>query len=160
MFLCIHVKFSEKDGKCFSGPAVILISQHNSTPTTVLGYVDVHSELWHFASWEIGHAGVGGHVSELHVHNFQTAGARRHVRVAAQQDQAVRVEDRRAVLVPGVVDLVLRGGVHVARQLQVPAHLDGFAVLVGVWRDLEGQIGHRCIRVVSRGREESGELGC
>lgn len=126
-----------------------------TTPTTVLRYVDVYSKLWHFASREISHAAVGGHVSELHVHDFQAAGAGRHVWVAAQQDQAVRVVDRCSVFVPGVVDLVLRGGVHVARQFQVPAHLDGLAVLVGVWCDLEGQIGHSCIRVADRRRDEN-----
>lgn len=112
--------------------------------TTVLRDVDVHSELRHAAAREVGHAAVGGQVSELHVHDLQAAGAGRHVGIAAQQDQALRVEDQRAVLVPGVVDLVLRGGVDVAGQLEVTTHLDGLAVLVGVRCDLEGQVAHRC----------------
>lgn len=82
--------------------------------TAVLRDVHIHTELQHPAPWEVRHTAVGSQVSELHVYDLQAAGARRHVRVTAQQDQAVRVEDRRAVLVPGVVDLVLWGGVDVA----------------------------------------------
>jgi len=106
--------------------------------TAALGDVDVDPELQHPAAREVGHAAVGRQVPELHVHDLQAAGAGRHVGVAAQQDQRLRVEDGRAVLVPRVVDLVLGRGVGVARQLEVAAHLDGLTVLVGVRRDLEG----------------------
>lgn len=110
--------------------------------TTVLGDVDIHSELRHAASREVCHTAIGGQVSEFHVHDLQAAGARRHIGIAAQQDQTIRVEDQRAVLVPGVVDLVLRVGIDVTRQLEVSTHLDGLAVLVGIRSYLEGQVAH------------------
>lgn len=113
--------------------------------TAVLRDVDVHTQLRHPAPWEVGHATVSSQVSELHVHDLQAAGARSHVWVAAEQDQTVRVEDRGAVFIPGVIDLVLRGGINVARQLEVPTHLNGLTVLVGVWCYLEGQVAHRCV---------------
>lgn len=112
--------------------------------TAALGDVDVDPELGHGAAGEAGHAAVGGLVAELHVHDLQTAGAGGHVRVASQEDEAFRGGDGRRVLVPGVVDLVLGLGVHVAGQLEVTADLDGLAVLVEVGRDLEGQVPHDC----------------
>lgn len=112
--------------------------------TAVLRDVDVHAEFWDPAAREVHRAAVSGQISELHVHNLQAAGAGSHIGVGAQQDQVVRVENGGTVLVPGVVDLVLRGGVDVTRQLEVPTHLDGLTVLVGVWRNLEGQVAHGC----------------
>lgn len=126
--------------------------------TTVLGDVHVHTQLWNSAAGEVCHAAVGGQVSELHVYDLQTAGSRGHVRVAAQQYQVVRVVDERTVLVPGVVDLVLRGGIHVAGQLKVATHLDGFTVLVGVRCDLEGQVVHRCEDAEPKGLKTGNKL--
>ena len=116
--------------------------EQSSARTAALGDVDVHAHLLHAAPGEVGHAAVGGLVTELHVHDLQAAGARGHVRVAAQHDQAVRGVDGHSVLVPGVVDLVLGQSVHVAGELEVPAHLDALAVLVRVGRDLEGEVLH------------------
>jgi len=145
---CLHMHVVHRDIK-------LKINTKSRKPlTAVLSDVDVHSELQASAAQEVGHAAVHGQVPELHVHDLQAAGAGRHVRVAAQQDQAVRVEDRRPVLVPGVVDLVLRGGVDMARQLEVATHLDALAVLVGVRRDLEGQVAHRCVEEEERNRVE------
>lgn len=123
---------------------IYLNTRYWRKPTAVLRNVDVHAELWDPAAWKVGHAAVGGQIPEIHVHDLQAAGAGRQVRIAAQDDQAVRAQDGRAVFVPAVVDLVLRGRVHVTGQLEVAAHLDGLAVFVGVGGDLEGQVGHRC----------------
>lgn len=113
--------------------------------TTVLRDVDVHTELRDPAAREVCHTAVGSQISELHFHNLQATGAGCHVRVAAQQDQVFRVENRCAVLVPGVVDLVLWRSIDVTRQLEVPTHLDALAVLVGVWCNLERQVAHCCM---------------
>lgn len=139
-------------------PSLKYNNKQTNKLTTVLGDVHVHTQLWNSAAGEVCHTAVGGQVSELHVYDLQTAGSRGHVRVAAQQYQVVRVVDERTVLVPGVVDLVLRGGIHVAGQLKVATHLDGFTVLVGVRCDLEGQVVHRCEDAEPKGLKTGNNL--
>lgn len=57
--------------------------------TTALCDIDVHPEFGNITAGEVGHAAVGGLISELHVHNLQAAGARGHVWVTAQHNEAV-----------------------------------------------------------------------
>lgn len=57
--------------------------------TTALCDIDVYSKFRNIAAREVGHAAVGGLISEFHVHNLQAAGARGHVWVTAQHNEAV-----------------------------------------------------------------------